>query len=145
MRTTIAVALVLGLAAGGAVAQVPAATDGPQNSAINTSDSSNRMAAGPVKGANSFTEGEARSRIEDKGLSNVSGLKKDDDGIWRGQAMMNGQQVNVALDYQGNVFHGAAAGGMSGQTQPTQPRGAMQGGAAPGTTTPGATTGTGGR
>ena len=130
MRKTLAVALVLGLTAGGALAQVPAAKDGPQNSAINTSDSSNRMAAGPVKGANSFTEGEARSRIEDKGLSNVSGLKKDDDGIWRGRAMMSGQQVDVALDYQGNVFHGPAAGGaggMSGQTLPTQGRGATPG------------------
>ena len=49
---------------------MPAAKEGPQNSAINTSDSKNRMAAaGPVKGSNSFTEGEARSRIEDKGFS----------------------------------------------------------------------------
>ena len=130
MRKTLAVALVLGLTAAGALAQVPAAKDGPQNSAINTSDSSNRMAAGPVKGANSFTEGEARSRIEDKGLSNVSGLKKDDDGIWRGRAMMSGQQVDVALDYQGNVFHGptaGGAGGMSGQTLPTQGRGTVPG------------------
>jgi hypothetical protein len=133
MRKTIAVALVLGLAAGGALAQVPPAKEGPQNSAINTNDSSNRMAAGPVKGANSFTEGEARSRIEDKGFSNVSGLKKDDDGIWRGRAAMGGQQVEVALDYQGNVFHGAAANGMTGQTMPAQPRGAMPSGTTPGT------------
>jgi hypothetical protein len=122
MHKTIAVALVLGLAAGGALAQVPAAKEGPQNSAINSSDSSNRMAAGPVKGSNSFTEGEARSRIQDKGFSNVSGLKKDDNGIWRGRAMKGGQQVDVALDYQGNVFQGAAAAAMSGQTQPTQDR-----------------------
>ena len=119
MHKTIAVALVLGLTAGGALAQVPAAKEGPQNSAINTSDSKNRTAAtGPVKGSNSFTEGEARSRIEDKGFSNVSGLKKDDDGIWRGRAMTGGQQVDVALDYQGNVFYGAAAHGMTGQTMP---------------------------
>ena len=122
MRTTIAVALVLGLTAGGALAQAPAAKEGPQNSAINTNDSSNRMAAGPVKGSNSFTEGEARSRIQDKGFSNVTGLKKDDDGIWRGRAMKGGQQVDVALDFQGNVFQGAAATSMSGQTQPTQDR-----------------------
>jgi hypothetical protein len=118
MRTTIAIALVLGLAGGGALAQTPPAANGPQDSAVNTNDSSNRMAAGPVKGSNSFTEGEARSRIQDKGFSNVSNLKKDDNGIWRGRAMKSGQQVDVALDYQGNVFEGAAAGGMSGQTQP---------------------------
>jgi hypothetical protein len=127
MRTTIAAAVVLGLTAGGALAQVPAAKEGPQNSAINTDDSSNRMAAGPVKGANSFTEGEARSRIEDKGFSKVSGLKKDDDGIWRGRAMRGGQQVEVALDYQGNVFQGAAAHGMSGQTLPSRERGSIPG------------------
>jgi hypothetical protein len=120
MHKTIAAALVLGLTAGGAVAQVPAAKQGPQNSAINTSDSENRVAAtGPVKGSNSFTEGEARSRIEDKGFSSVGALKKDDDGIWRGHAKTGGQLVDVALDYQGNVFQGAAHG-MTGQTMPTQ-------------------------
>ena len=31
----------------------------------------------PVAGANSFTEGQAKSRIEDKGFKNVSGLQKD--------------------------------------------------------------------
>ena len=117
-RTTIAVALVLGLTAGGALAQAPAPKDGPQNSAVNTSDSSNRLAAGPVKGSNSFTEGEARSRIEKQGFTNVGVLKKDDDGIWRGTGTQNGQQVAVALDYQGNVFFGDAARAMSGQTMP---------------------------
>ena len=118
MRKTLAIALVLGLTAGGALAQTPAPANGPQNSAINSSDSSNRMAAGPVKGSNSFTEGEARSRIEKNGFTNVSSLKKDDDGIWRGTGMRNGQQVAVALDYQGNVFFGDAARAMSGQTMP---------------------------
>ena len=84
--------LLLGLTAGrraGCKRRSP--KDGPQNSAVNTSDSKNRVAAtGPVKGSNSFTEGEARSRIQDKGLSNVTALKKDDDGIWRGRAMQSG-------------------------------------------------------
>ena len=127
MRKTLAVALVLGLSAGTALAQTPAPADGPQNSAVNTSNSSNRMAAGPVKGANSFTESEARSRIEKQGFTNVGALKKDDDGIWRGRAMKSGQQVDVALDYQGNVFFGDAARAMSGQTMP-----AHNGNAAPG-------------
>ena len=106
MHKTIAVALALGLAAASRRwRRRRPLRSGPQNSAINTSDSKNRIAAtGPVKGSNSFTEGEARSRIEDKGFSNVSALKKDDDGIWRGRAMKGGQQVDVALDYQGNVF-----------------------------------------
>jgi hypothetical protein len=34
--------------------------------------------------------------------------------------MHSGQQVDVALDYQGNVFFGDAAHGMSGQSMPAQ-------------------------
>ena len=57
----------------------------------------------PASGANSFTEGQARSRIEAAGYSNVSGLAKDNDGIWRGKASKDGRAVEVALDYQGNI------------------------------------------
>jgi hypothetical protein len=57
----------------------------------------------PFPGANSFTESQARSRIEDRGFTNVSGLKKDDQGIWRGTATKDGKAVAVALDYKGNV------------------------------------------
>ena len=38
------------------------------------------------KGANSFTEGEARRRLEKAGFKDVGDLKKDDQGIWRGSA-----------------------------------------------------------
>ena len=71
--------------------------------AVTTTDSASRTPAAPVSGANSFTEGQARSHIEDKGFTNVQGLKKDDKGVWRGTAMKNGASVAVALDYQGNV------------------------------------------
>lgn len=57
----------------------------------------------PVAGANSFTEAQAHDRIQNAGFSEVKGLKKDDQGIWRGTAMQSGKQVNVALDFQGNV------------------------------------------
>jgi hypothetical protein len=60
-------------------------------------------AAQPAKGANSFTMGEARSRIERSGFQSVADLKKDRDGIWRGRAQKNGTQVDVWLDYKGNV------------------------------------------
>ena len=59
--------------------------------------------AAPVAGANSFTEGQAKSRIEDKGFKNVSGLQKDGNGVWRGKADQNGKSVNVSVDFQGNV------------------------------------------
>jgi hypothetical protein len=47
-------------------------------------------------GANSFTEGQAKSRLEGAGLTNVTDLKKDDQGIWRGKAMRDGKSVTVA-------------------------------------------------
>ncbi len=60
-------------------------------------------AGAPVAGANSFTEAQARKRIEDQGFSNVMNLKKDDQSIWRGTAMKGGASMAVALDFQGNV------------------------------------------
>lgn len=57
----------------------------------------------PVAGANSFTEGQARSRIEEKGFNNVQDLKKDESGVWRGKADQNGKTVTVSVDFQGNV------------------------------------------
>jgi periplasmic protein CpxP/Spy len=57
----------------------------------------------PAAGANSFTEAQAQERIEKAGFTEVKALKKDDQGIWRATAMQSGKQVNVALDFQGNV------------------------------------------
>jgi hypothetical protein len=57
----------------------------------------------PVPGANSFTEGEARSRIEASGYTDVTDLQKDSQSIWRGKAMKDGKSVSVSLDFQGHV------------------------------------------
>ena len=65
-------------------------------------DSFFNMAA-PVKGANSFTEREARERVLGRGYRNVSQLRIDRDGVWRGTAELNGIQIEVAVDYKGNV------------------------------------------
>lgn len=62
------------------------------------------MPAAPARGANSFTEEQAKTRVEGKGFTNVTGLKKDGDGIWRGKGMKGGTSHDVAVDYQGNVF-----------------------------------------
>ena len=59
-------------------------------------------------GANSFTEGQVRGRIEDAGFKDVSGLRKDDNGIWRGRASRNGSATEVGVDFKGNVVAGAA-------------------------------------
>ena len=33
----------------------------------------------------------------------VTDLKKDDDGVWRGNAMRDGKSVTVGFDYKGNI------------------------------------------
>ena len=58
----------------------------------------------PLKGANSFTEGQAKDRAIAHGeVDSVAGLKKDDDGIWRGTGTQAGKTVQIAVDYKGNV------------------------------------------
>jgi len=57
----------------------------------------------PEAGANSFTEAQAKDRIEKAGFSKVTGLRKDDQGIWRATATKSDAQVNVSLDFRGNV------------------------------------------
>lgn len=91
----LAAAIVVGmLTATGAMAQT--------NPAVSTTSAN--TSATPLPGANSFTEGEARNRIEARGFTAVTNLKKDDQGIWRGDAMKDGHPVKVALDFKGNVF-----------------------------------------
>ena len=60
-------------------------------------------AGAPLKGANSFTEGQAKDRVLSHGMTGVSALKKDDDGIWRGTAQQDGKPVKVSVDFKGNV------------------------------------------
>ncbi|HLM11814.1 MAG TPA: hypothetical protein VK362_05470 [Reyranella sp.] len=57
----------------------------------------------PLKGANSFTEGQAKDRAVAAGFTSVSSLAKDGDGVWRGSAMKDGKSVKVAVDFKGNV------------------------------------------
>ncbi len=101
MRLARIIPMILLLATSGALAQNPPANNGPNNKAVNSKSENNPGA--PVSGANSFTEGQAKSRIESNGFSNVTGLKKDDNGVWRGKAMKDGKSVDVSLDFQGNV------------------------------------------
>jgi hypothetical protein len=89
------------VAATSAFAQNPPAQSGPNNNAVNSSGQNNSNA--PVAGRNSFTEGQAKSKIEGAGFSNVSELKKDDNGVWRGKASKGGSSTDVSVDFQGNV------------------------------------------
>lgn len=119
MRSKITAAILFG-----AVAALPATamaqgtpSQGGSNPAVRTDD---RTAGAPVPGANSFTEGQARSRIEDAGFTGVTDLQKDDQGIWRGRATRGGAATEVAFDFQGNIFAGGravtGAGAVQGDT-----------------------------
>lgn len=77
-----------------------AAASGNDNQAVATTGAN---ADQPAHGANSFTRGEARRRLQSRGYSHVAGLRKDHDGVWRGTAQKDGAPVNVWLDYKGNV------------------------------------------
>jgi hypothetical protein len=104
MKRLLAAAVILvttGVLGHGAVAQsTPAeANPHPSTPAIATMDNP----GAPAVGANSFTEAQAKSRIAKAGYTNISGLIKDKDGIWRGKANNGSANVPVALDYQGNV------------------------------------------
>jgi len=97
-----------------------AAAAGDRNQAVTTTGAN---APQPARGANSFSTGEARRRIERNGYTNVSGLKKDDGGVWRGTANKGGTPTAVWLDFKGNVGQMADASsgmgtgsGMNGST-----------------------------
>ncbi|MCP1762450.1 hypothetical protein [Bradyrhizobium japonicum] len=89
------------LLAGPSFAQNQPATDRPNNNAVNSSGQKNSNQ--PVAGANSFTEGQAKSKIEEAGYTNVTSLKKDGNGVWRGKANKGAASTDVSLDFQGNV------------------------------------------
>jgi hypothetical protein len=85
------------------------ATTNPSYSAVNPSYSPTATTPtvsnprNPEAPVHSFTSDQAKSRIEAKGYSNVSGLQKDTDGAWRGKAIKDGNPVSVILDFQGNI------------------------------------------
>ncbi len=82
-----------------------AAASGNDNQAVVTTPAN---ATTPAHGANSFTRGEASRRLAARGFSHVSGLKKDNNGVWRGQAMHDGATTAVWVDYKGNAGAGDA-------------------------------------
>ncbi len=57
----------------------------------------------PLKGANSFSQAEATRALQHAGYTQVTGLAKDDQSVWRGTAMKGDQEVSVALDYRGRI------------------------------------------
>ena len=78
-------------------------SNSPTPPAVSTTNAESKTTAAPVAGKNSFTEAEAKKRLESFGYTNVAGLHQDAQSIWRGTAMKSGEQTQVALDYQGNI------------------------------------------
>jgi opacity protein-like surface antigen len=97
----LAAALVSASALSALAQTTPPPTSNGDTPAVATPDSKNATA--PVEGANSFTEDQAKSRIEKAGFTDVKNLMKDDKGIWMAAGMKDGKAVNIALEYQGNV------------------------------------------
>jgi hypothetical protein len=85
------------LLATGAGAQT---TSGSHNPAIK--NGAPRPVAAPAKGANSFTEGQARGRFAKAGYTGLSKITKSN-GVWQGTATKDGKRATVMLDYKGNV------------------------------------------
>lgn len=107
-----------------------AAASGDRNQAVTTTSAN---AARPARGSSSFTQAQARRRLERSGFQGVSALTKDNGGVWRGTATKDGQPVQVWLDYKGNT------GQQSGAASSVGVSGAASGRAVdPGTTPPGA-------
>src|SRR4051795_7984497 len=94
MRVYLAIAVASAMISTFAAAQ-PANRDA-NTPAVNTPNTPPNPGA-PAAGANSFTEAQAKSRIEANGFANVSDLRKDDQGVWRGKAMKDGKSVKEAL------------------------------------------------
>ncbi len=76
-------------------------SEAPRNDAVNTDPN---MADGAVTpGASSFTEGQARSAIEDAGYTEVGPLTQNEQGVWMATAQRDGASVEVSVDYRGAV------------------------------------------
>lgn len=108
MISGLALAMALGGFASLAAAQPSGGPDAKGNAPLKAPHTVNDGVAKP--GANSFTQGQAQKHIEASGFANVTGLTKGADGVWRGQAMKDGQPMGVAMDFKGNVTTSEAGG-----------------------------------
>ena len=99
----------------------PAGTTTAPRAAART-DSAIVPAAQLETGSNSYTEGQARSRLEANGFSAINNMRKDDNGFWRATATYGGTAGDVVMDFQGRIAHGAgvaAIGARPGATVAT--------------------------
>jgi hypothetical protein len=90
-------------------ATAPATTDRDRSAVVNASELES--------GANSFTEGQTRRRMEDAGFTNLQDLRKDDAGFWRARATHDGQSTEVAMDFRGRIASGPAVANLGSSTR----------------------------
>ena len=117
LTSALALTLGCGLAA---QAQISPPVGGPEakgNAPLKHPHTINDGSAKP--GANSFTQGQARQHMLNSGYSDLTGLAKGKDGVWRGMAMHNGASVSVAMDFKGNVTEATPAGGSGSMSSST--------------------------
>jgi hypothetical protein len=103
IRTAILAAI---LSVGFGAAAMAQTTTTPADSGTSMAATKGAVLASPgdlKKGANSFTEAQAKSRIEDFGFTNVTALTKDVNGVWWGTASKDAKSVKIGLDFQGNI------------------------------------------
>ena len=55
----------------------------------------------PAAKGNLFNEKQARTHLLHLGYTNVSGLTKDENGVWHGSATKDGKTLTVAVDVKG--------------------------------------------
>jgi hypothetical protein len=92
-------AVLLSLALSGAVS---AQTDAPA-ATVDLSGPA-KINAGPLAtGTNTLTEKQVQRRLMRAGLSNVSDLVLDENGIWRGKAERSGINLRIGVDRLGDI------------------------------------------
>jgi hypothetical protein len=78
-------------------------TPGSLNSPPPTPQPSKNLTAVQRSSIHALTADQAKSQIESEGYSNVSALRRDTKGIWRGKALKDGSPVNVTIDADGKI------------------------------------------
>lgn len=72
----------------------------------NSGAAMNRSGAGVATGANTYSRSDAMTRFGQAGYSNITGLRLESDGTWRGTGMKDGRSQNIMLDVRGGVNAG---------------------------------------
>jgi len=109
MRSALVIAAIVGLSAGTVHAQQQIQPTQPEPSKaapVQNSESTPTTTTAapklPDAGA-AMSEQQAKAKIEGEGYTQVSGLKKDDKGMWTATAMKDGRAVQLSLNAQGQI------------------------------------------